>query len=66
VPHKRTGDLPGWACASSIAFSFLEATMKIKAQNNEIMEALKACASFVFLLVIVAGGLVRLLTAVPQ
>ena len=40
--------------------------MKIKAQNNEIMEALKACASFVFLLVIVAGGLVRLLTAVPQ
>ena len=38
----------------------------IKAHNNEIKEALKACASFLFLLVIVAGGVVRMLTAVPQ
>jgi hypothetical protein len=40
--------------------------MRIKAHNNEIKSALKHCASFIFLLVIFTGGLVRMLTAVPQ
>jgi len=44
----------------------MEETVKIKAHNNEIKEALKACASFLFLLIIFTGGLVRVLTAVPQ
>ena len=39
--------------------------MKIKAHNNEIKEAVKGCASFIFLLIIFAGGLVRILTATP-
>jgi hypothetical protein len=44
----------------------MEETVKIKAHNNEIKSALKHCASFLFLLTIVAGGVVRILTAVPQ
>jgi hypothetical protein len=37
----------------------------IKVANNETKEAIKHCASFIFLLILVAGGLVRILTAIP-